>query len=518
MQPLPIDQRVVDECRQLAAQIAEGVHRFIDAHTTSAIERTVLRAYGVDGADNEGVPLVNICVERYLKSGRGIATPFWDARWHAASKSRSRRRTGSPGAPTSTTAPAALRVKKSSRCWLRTPAPPSAAHRRAPGRSARRPARAWAPGPTPLEVRHRRHRQHLRRRRSGAGRRRRPGADIIAVIRSTAQSLIDYVPYGATTEGFGGTWATQENFKIVRRALDEEQEKLGRYLQQVNYSSGLCMPEIAYLAAVERLDMLLNDAMYGILFRDINPKRTLCDQYFSRRIIARAGIIINTGEDNYLTTADAVEKAHTVLSSQFINEALAKQAGLPDEQMGLGHAFEIDKSIEDSFLMELAQAQLVRQIFPRHPIKWMPATKHKSGDIFWSHRVDGLFDLVGVATNQSIELLGMMTESVHTPLLQDRFVAIKGADYVFNAARHLSEELFWNPDGRIVARARLVLDEAHALLEEVAKEGMFSAVARGAFADVKRPETGGRGLSGVVEKAGDYLNPIRDVLEGHAHV
>ena len=36
------------------------------------------------------------------------------------------------------------------------------------------------------------------------------GADIIAVIRTTGQSLLDYVPYGATTEGFGGTYATQE--------------------------------------------------------------------------------------------------------------------------------------------------------------------------------------------------------------------------------------------------------------------------------------------------------------------
>ena len=33
----------------------------------------------------------------------------------------------------------------------------------------------------------------------------RAGADVIAVIRSTAQSLLDYVPYGETTEGFGGT-------------------------------------------------------------------------------------------------------------------------------------------------------------------------------------------------------------------------------------------------------------------------------------------------------------------------
>src|SRR4029434_9004199 len=100
-------------------------------------------------------------------------------------------------------------------------------------------------------------------------------------------------------------------------------------------------------------------------------------------------------------------------------------------------------------------------------------------------RVDGLYDLVGVATDQTIELLGMMTESVHTPLLQDRFIALKGADYVFTAARHLSSEIQWNPNGRIVARAQQVLGEAHQLLDEVAKEGMWSAIARGAFADVK---------------------------------
>src|SRR5260370_17360040 len=109
------------------------------------------------------------------------------------------------------------------------------------------------------------------------------------------------------------------------------------------------MSEIAWMAAVERLDMLLNDAMYGILFRDINMCRTLVDQYVSRRIIARAGIVINTGEDNYLTTANAVEKAHTVLASQFINEALSLPAGLVPEQLGLGHPYHIHPFTEDPF-------------------------------------------------------------------------------------------------------------------------------------------------------------------------
>ena len=173
----------------------------------------------------------------------------------------------------------------------------------------------------------------------------REGADVIAVIRSTGQSLLDYVPEGPTREGFAGTYATQENFRLMRAALDESSKELGRYVRLTNYASGLCMPEIAALAGLERLDMMLNDSMYGILFRDINPVRTFVDQRFSRQVHARAGIIINTGEDNYLTTADAVEAAHTVTTSQLLNEYFAKEAGLEDWQLGLGHAFEIDPDL-----------------------------------------------------------------------------------------------------------------------------------------------------------------------------
>ena len=118
----------------------------------------------------------------------------------------------------------------------------------------------------------------------------RAGADIIAVIRSTGQSLLDYVPEGATREGFAGTYATQANFRLMRAALDESSKELGRYVRLTNYASGLCMPEIAALAGMERLDMMLNDSMYGILFRDINPVRTFVDQRFSRQVHARAGM------------------------------------------------------------------------------------------------------------------------------------------------------------------------------------------------------------------------------------
>jgi beta-lysine 5,6-aminomutase alpha subunit len=270
------------------------------------------------------------------------------------------------------------------------------------------------------------------------------------------------------------------------------------------------------MGAVERLDMLLNDAMYGILFRDINMCRTFVDQYVSRRLIARSGIVINTGEDNYLTTADAVEKAHTVLASQFINEAFALRAGLKEGQMGLGHAYEIDPWLEDSFLLEIAQAQLVRQIFDRHPIKWMPPTKHKTGDIFFAHVHDAMFDLVGITTKQSIELLGMFTEAIQNPLLMDRYLALKATRYVFGACRHLGDEINFKPDGIVARRAIHVLEEALGLLEEVRRDSIWDAIGRGAFADVKRTRTGGRGYAGVVERTVHYVNPLLAALESPA--
>ena len=113
-----------------------------------------------------------------------------------------------------------------------------------------------------------------------------------------------------------------------------------------------------------------------------------------------AGVIINTGEDNYLTTADAVEEAHTVLASQFLNEQFALMAGLPEEQQGLGHAFEISPDVENGFLYELAQAQMAREIFPKAPLKYMPPTKFMTGNIFRGHVQDALFNAVTIMTGQ----------------------------------------------------------------------------------------------------------------------
>jgi beta-lysine 5,6-aminomutase alpha subunit len=272
------------------------------------------------------------------------------------------------------------------------------------------------------------------------------------------------------------------------------------------------MPEIATLAGLERLDMMLNDCMYGIIFRDINPRRTFIDQLFSRMIHARAGIVINTGEDNYLTTADAVDAAHTVVVSQLLNERFGLAAGLAPGQLGLGHAFEINPDVPGSFRLELAHALLVRTLFPDAPLKYMPPTKHMGGDVFFGYLLDGFFNLAGLLTGQEIILVGMMTEGIVTPFLSDRDLALRNLRYVREATAGLAEDFRPAPDGAIAQRARQVLGESVTLLERIADEGLLEAIADGTFGITRRPPDGGRGLDGVVVRAAGYLNPALDLL------
>ncbi|WP_238163234.1 lysine 5,6-aminomutase subunit alpha [Kribbella capetownensis] len=512
---LDLDPVIVRKARSLARKAGRPIVNLARQHTTVSVERAVLRLAGLTGADTEGIPWVNRLADTVRADvglEHGLALPVWDALVRGAAEDL-----------------AVLAQKAASgSVTFRLPEGRDAVRARAAAR------KAAAAGMKRIDGR-RRERDRLIKRHGDPEQRpwiylivatgdiyedipqaqaaARAGADIIAVIRSTGQSLLDYVPEGATREGFAGTYATQENFRLMRAALDESSKELGRYIRLTNYASGLCMPEIATLAGLQRLDMMLNDSMYGILFRDINPIRTFVDQRFSRQIHARAGIIINTGEDNYLTTADAVEAAHTVTVSQLLNEYFAKEAGLQDWQLGLGHAFEINPELPDSFRLELAHAMLARQLFPDAPLKWMPPTRHMTGDVFRGYLLDGFFNLVGAMTGQGILLVGMMTEAVVTPWISDRDLALQNVRYVLGAAGNLHEDFRPAPDGFIAQRARQVLGESVELLEEIVDDGLLNAIGDGTFGLMKRPQDAGRGLEGIARRSPEYYNPAIELLE-----
>ncbi len=511
---LNLNKNIIDSARSAAKNIADSTQLFIDKHTTVAVERTVTRLMGVDGVDEIEKPLPNVLVDNIVEGGglsRGAAFWIGNAIVNLNLTPQEIAEKISTGEVDITKLPIAESKKIEEAVY-------SVAEKTVEKIKSNRATRenylsTIGEGAKPylyVIVATGNIYEDVIQAQAAA----RQGADIIAVIRTTGQSLLDYVPFGPTTEGFGGTYATQENFRIMRKALDEVGEDVGRYIRLCNYCSGLCMPEIAAMGALERLDVMLNDALYGILFRDINMQRTLVDQYFSRIINGFAGVIINTGEDNYLTTADAVEEAHTVLASQFINEQFALKAGLPEEQMGLGHAFEMDPNLENGFLLELSQAQMAREIFPNAPLKYMPPTKFMTGNIFKGHLQDAMFNLVSIWTNQGLQLLGMPTEAIHTPHVADRMLSIENAKYIFNNAKSIGDEVEYKKGGIIQTRAQEVLGNAESLLKDIEAEGIFDTIQQGKFGGVKRSLTGGKGLEGVTEKDEAYFNPFIDLMLG----
>lgn len=511
MSKLNLDRKKITACRKYAKQIADSLQKTINQYTTVSIERAILRLFGVDGVNKLGIPYPNLVVDAIKQNG---LLPFGAANVIAFMMARNNTdlKTTVHSIINGTAEPAfephysykkinSVLKKLCSYGISRISVAYTERSRRINKYPMNRTPWLYAIVATGNIY------EDTKQARSACFN----GADCIAVIRSTAQSLMDYVPYGATTKGFAGTYATQENFRIMRKALDEYIPSIGRYVYQINYCSGLCMSEIAAMGAMERLDMMLNDAMYGIIFRDINMYRTFVDQHFSRMINARAGITINTGEDNYLTTADAMEKGHTVPVSDFINEQLAKISGLAEEQLGLGHAFEIDPQVPNSLLYEIASAQLIRELFPGAPIKYMPPTKHVTGNIFRTHAIDTMFNLTSVATDQSIHLVGMLTEALHTPMVHDRFISLESARYVKLAAGDLAGEITFKHNGIIQKRAQQVLDRALHLLEKIQRIGLMAALERGYFADIKRPRHSGKGFDGVVEKNNHYRNPFEEL-------
>jgi beta-lysine 5,6-aminomutase alpha subunit len=514
---LDLDPGVVAACRTAARQIAEQVSEQIAGRTTVSVERSVTRLLGVDSADTMEVPLPNVLVDHVHQRGglgRGIAHWLGNAMIQTGRSPQQIAEAVSAGeldlGGLQLAEDAAVRERVTEECGARL----DEITARFQERRAMRDRLGDAPAPLRyvLTATGDVYEDVVHARAVAEA-----GGDIVAVIRSTAQSLLDYVPYGPTTEGYGGTFATQANFRIMREAMDEWSEQHGRYVRLSSFCSGLCMSEIAAMGAWEGFDNMVNDALYGILYRDINVVRGLIDQRVSRMINGYFGVVINTGEDNYLRTADALEAAPSVTASQFINHELAHESGVPDSQIALGDAFEIDVPVRNSLLYEWAQAQLTRELFPDCPVKYMPPTSHMDGNLFRTHASDALFNLVTIATGQGIQTIGVPTEGIFTPHIHDRVLGLQNVEYVFNAAHDLGEEIEFKRGGIIQTRAQQVLAGAHELLERIAQTGLLRAIEEATFGDVSRGIEDGRGIEGIITTEEGYLNPVVELMRQESY-
>jgi beta-lysine 5,6-aminomutase alpha subunit len=218
---LDLDPVLVGRARELARRAGRPVVDLARSHTTVSVERAVLRLAGVSGADPDGIPWVNRLVDAVVAEvglGHGVALPVFDALAREGITDVTLLAQKAAAGSVRFAVPsgrAATAVRKAARQSV------GAGIRRIDRRRVERDRlvkRFGDPQQRPwiyLIVATGDIYEDIPQAQAAA----RAGADVIAVIRSTGQSLLDYVPEGATREGFAGTYATQENFRLMRAAL-----------------------------------------------------------------------------------------------------------------------------------------------------------------------------------------------------------------------------------------------------------------------------------------------------------
>jgi beta-lysine 5,6-aminomutase alpha subunit len=220
----------VRRARSLARKVGKPIVKLAQQHTTVSVERATLRMAGLAGADSEGTPWVNRLLEVVRADvglEHGAALPVWDALVRGEGEDLLTLAQKAAAGSVTFRVPEGrdlVRARAAARKQVGAGVRRIDARRRERDRMIARvgdaPRQPWiylivATGDIYEDI-------------PQAQNAAREGADVIAVIRSTGQSLLDYVPEGATREGFAGTYATQENFRLMRAALDETSRELGR--------------------------------------------------------------------------------------------------------------------------------------------------------------------------------------------------------------------------------------------------------------------------------------------------
>ena len=206
---LNLNTELVDKARASARRIAEDTQDFIDLHTTVTVERTVCRLLGIDGVNELEVPLPNVVVDHLVDKGLlagGAAYYIGNAVAETGMDPQQIAEAIDAGS-LDLSAVAAHSIDE-----IRNAIMPiaNATVERISKNVAKRNEylNEFGDKTDPylyVIVATGNIYEDITQAKAAA----KQGADIIAVIRTTGQSLLDYVPYGATTEGFGGTYATQ---------------------------------------------------------------------------------------------------------------------------------------------------------------------------------------------------------------------------------------------------------------------------------------------------------------------
>lgn len=168
---------------------------------------------------------------------------------------------------------------------------------------------------------------------------------------------------------------SQRALAMLRRAVDRAGAERRRYIRLSTVVPALGAPEGAVVAAFERIDLIVADLMEEIVADGVEPDRALADHAFAHRLARRAGTVIVVGPGPLVVApdlasgvpSDPATRAGRALALQLIGEILARNNGVPADQIALGALPPWVAGEPAPGARAIAEVSVRRALFPGHP-------------------------------------------------------------------------------------------------------------------------------------------------------
>ncbi|MES4908598.1 MULTISPECIES: D-ornithine 4,5-aminomutase subunit OraE [unclassified Streptomyces] len=344
------------------------------------------------------------------------------------------------------------------------------------------------------------------------------GADHIMVIRTLGQSHYDGLVEG-TPEGVGGVPISRKQLRATRRALDLVEDEVGRPINLHSYVSGIAGSEMAVLFAEEGVAGAHQDFQYNILYRGVNPVRSVVDAFEAKRVLADAGILQLDGAHNANSTAlKAWNVRPEILVQHALNCVASELAGQRRELIALS-TVPPTAPPAPKVSLDLPFAVALRYLFEGFAIRAQQNTRYSTTNLTESTVLHVLDTVISRLTSADIQSTIAADEARCIPWHHTSTQAVSATKQALIGLDGLSDLV--KPDTEammpamkdLMARAVLMLDDI------LAVGGYFAALEAGLFVDsaayprregdgIVRNRDGGVAADTVVPRSDRYWAPV----------
>ncbi|MDO8527644.1 MAG: lysine 5,6-aminomutase subunit alpha [Deltaproteobacteria bacterium] len=459
---LNLDRDQLDHCYEIASLIVSNAFKYIERHSSPAVERTTLMLLGVDG-HHRGVPYSSLMVEKLTKDQLRLGSAHWWGKAVLGLKEDPK-----------------ILAEKLARGKIKWNDIPEVGHQEIKKLTTRMAEEGI---------------QHLNRIR-------RQTPDFFIDHRSTCPHLALRLK-DRKARRFSGKINDAKKWGVALGVLDLQSDDFRRDVwhsedwqralrdakefKAVPAVSGLSTPEQTCFALQSGFGAVRSDGWSDLLKGEVDARRALVDHSFVLNLVSKWNARILSGHADFLEK-NPNTKPYQLLALLLLYEQMARRQGVDFRNIML--SVSLTPAVASGDLSsQFAFLQVVREMFSQSPL-WFRVPSPSTPFHF----------LVASFTEQDVMEVAVENE-----------VSVKQAGQALKTTTGIHEEIALNTHGKIGREAHLLLDQTWKCLKEIQHKTLWKVFETDMLTkDI--PSLQGPGLEGIFQKSFHYWNPVASML------